>query len=256
MVSEYIPQAPVNDEAKKHNQQLPGMGGVFNVVNLQLYHYAGNNPVKYIDPDGHSVFAAAAIIVWSFNGMLLAYGTLSSIGPSRAEHLSRNNFQAGMAPSNKNIMDGLVSVGLFENWGNTGTHNLSGEDSVANRFKSFVGGKTGTNVDYRGSVGTVFEGCQFVYDSKGNLVIDTLNQGTYDTKSPNGVTGKIKHFTFDVVPWLKWGNGTANNQIMSSNLQLSIENVLNDFNKGNITKDQAKAEIESIVKNFKNSAND
>jgi hypothetical protein len=28
------------------------MGGVFNVVNLHLYHYAGNNPVKYVDPDG------------------------------------------------------------------------------------------------------------------------------------------------------------------------------------------------------------
>jgi hypothetical protein len=28
------------------------MGGVFNPVNLHLYHYAGNNPVKYVDPDG------------------------------------------------------------------------------------------------------------------------------------------------------------------------------------------------------------
>jgi len=53
-VGEYIPQAPVNDEARKHNQSLPGMGGVFNIVNLQLYHYAGNNPVKYTDPDGRS----------------------------------------------------------------------------------------------------------------------------------------------------------------------------------------------------------
>ena len=51
-LGEYIPQAPVNDEAKKHNENLPGMGGVFNVVNLHVYHYAGNNPVKYTDPDG------------------------------------------------------------------------------------------------------------------------------------------------------------------------------------------------------------
>ena len=51
-LSDYIPKAPIDDEAKNHNENLPGMGGVFNVVNLHLYHYAGNNPVKYTDPDG------------------------------------------------------------------------------------------------------------------------------------------------------------------------------------------------------------
>ena len=51
-LNDYIPKAPVDDKAKKHNENLPGMGGVFNVVNLHLYHYAGNNPVKYADPDG------------------------------------------------------------------------------------------------------------------------------------------------------------------------------------------------------------
>ena len=51
-VGEYIPVAPINDEARKRNGNLPGMGGVFNYVNLHVYHYAGNNPVKYTDPDG------------------------------------------------------------------------------------------------------------------------------------------------------------------------------------------------------------
>jgi hypothetical protein len=51
-MGDYFPVAPVNDDAKKHNQNLPGMGGVFNYVNLHVYHYAGNNPVKYVDPNG------------------------------------------------------------------------------------------------------------------------------------------------------------------------------------------------------------
>ena len=62
-VGEYIPQAPVNDEARKHNQQLPGQGGIFNIVNLQLYHYAGNNPVKYTDPDGESMTSGISKLI-------------------------------------------------------------------------------------------------------------------------------------------------------------------------------------------------
>ena len=51
-LGDYVPLAPINDEAKRHNSNLPGMGGVFNTVNMNLYHYAGNNPIKYTDPDG------------------------------------------------------------------------------------------------------------------------------------------------------------------------------------------------------------
>ena len=37
--------------------QLRGMGGVFNSVNLGLYTYAANNPLIYVDPDGKSLLS-------------------------------------------------------------------------------------------------------------------------------------------------------------------------------------------------------
>ena len=51
-MADYVPQAPVNDEARKRNGNLPGQGGVFNTINFHVYHYAGNNPVKLVDPNG------------------------------------------------------------------------------------------------------------------------------------------------------------------------------------------------------------
>ena len=71
-LAEYIPVAPIHDQAREHNGNLPGMGGVYNTVNLNVYHYAGigqrsdselqaNNPVKYTDPDGRRTYVVNGI---------------------------------------------------------------------------------------------------------------------------------------------------------------------------------------------------
>ena len=49
-LGEYIPAAGKGNSENAGN--LPGMGGIYNHINGDLYHYAGNNPVHYIDPDG------------------------------------------------------------------------------------------------------------------------------------------------------------------------------------------------------------
>jgi RHS repeat-associated protein len=56
-MGEYVPVAPINDEARKRSGNLPGMGGIFNTVNMHVYHYAGNNPVKYTDLDGNNIIS-------------------------------------------------------------------------------------------------------------------------------------------------------------------------------------------------------
>jgi RHS repeat-associated protein len=110
-MGEYIPVAPINDEAKKNNQNLPGQGGVFNLVNLHVYHYAGNNPVKYTDPDGKVINLVAAGIGAAIGAGISAGMTALNGGSARdiAAAAVGGAVAGGMAGL---TMGGSVVVGL------------------------------------------------------------------------------------------------------------------------------------------------
>jgi RHS repeat-associated protein len=107
-LGEYLPQAPVNDEAKKNNGNLPGQGGVFNLVNLHVYHYAGNNPVKYVDPDGSDVDEAYVIQAAQASGpvaaAVLVVGTALVIA-------TNPDVSQGITSGTKAIWDGIGELG-------------------------------------------------------------------------------------------------------------------------------------------------
>ncbi len=50
ILGDYLPNGNI-----EHDQNLRGMGGVFNAVNLGLYGYVGQSPVRFVDPDGREI---------------------------------------------------------------------------------------------------------------------------------------------------------------------------------------------------------
>ena len=101
------------------------MGGVYNIVNMHLYHYVGNNPIKYEDPDGKA------------NKPILNLHT-----PKSKDSAYSNDFKI---PENTFIVAAHGSVhGVYDHRGNE-SHRVKPEELAA-MIKSHPGYKKGMTV--------------------------------------------------------------------------------------------------------------
>jgi hypothetical protein len=64
-LEKYLPTGDTQNDAN-----LLGMGGVFNGLNLGLYTYSHQNPIKLLDPDGNAVFENAQKLTEAGNTVL------------------------------------------------------------------------------------------------------------------------------------------------------------------------------------------
>lgn len=135
-------------------------------------------------------------------------------------HIYRNKNQYHKAPKNLTEMKKFINAGYFIFEGFSPCHNLTEEN---NNYKGRKSTLVETiyllnhkllyrpnqysakhNISVRGTPGTSFEGCQFIYNyDTGKLVTDNINRGTWDY----GKYATHMHFILDIYPWMQFGNG-------------------------------------------------
>lgn len=137
-----------------------------------------------------------------------------------ALHVFRNKNQRGKAPKDLKTMMEFVKAGYFKYEGFTPCHNIKVTENTSEKRRATLQEmvyliksnllKTQNkfspmgNISFRGTPGSNFESCQFVYNyDSGLLVADNVNRGTWDF----GKYATPAHYFMDILPWVDVGNG-------------------------------------------------
>ena len=237
-VSDYLPSAPVNDEAKKRNGNLPGQGGVFNYVNLHVYHYAGNNPVKYQDPDGESP---------NDSTLGLSFDTIEDFGDFWGPMIG--NISAFF--SNRSAQDNMTAKGQYylqEFDKNTvaALNTTSGVSSKATMFFLAIGQPEAAAVT--SGINLAAEGILIAHDWVGAYknndeagMNKAINNGTFLVAGL--ILGNATKIGVDKALSITAGGKTVNYLLNGNSWETTKENIIKEFGNlsGNIVQEILKA---------------
>jgi hypothetical protein len=198
---DYIPSAPISDEVKERNQNLPGMGGVYNYVNLHVYHYGANNPIKYVDPDGEIIIPI--IIATAATATAVVAFVVTNM-PSKDEHYNRNQYNQMTDATGNNIssLEQAKSVG----YNRLGIE--KGEKNANNMAKYHRQGTGSPDPDKNQKFvlpnETGIGSSELIFNERGELVTDSINKGTYNFADAE--KNPIMHGIKDILPYIIYGN--------------------------------------------------
>jgi hypothetical protein len=181
------------------------MGGVFNTVNLHLYHYAGNNPLKYTDPDGNEI---------SIPNEKDRIPLLKMINSVSSDKYTVD--QNGNLARDGNKKNGIFGIGrsqefsnrLQEGIGSSSLINIGISDTI---FGGTESGTVATNYDVaEGGGGITSQVFGFIYvritgeDSPGSV---KMKDGSEKTYSPTEIL--VHELVGHAIPRVTQNNGNA-----------------------------------------------
>ena len=107
ILDKYLPTGNTEKDGK-----LPGIGGVFNTVNLNIYHYAGNNPIVYTDPNGKEIVTAVILIGMGAYALIEAGWNMYQIHKLKGEETTGQDYMvAGSFGVMTGTLEGAITFG-------------------------------------------------------------------------------------------------------------------------------------------------
>lgn len=207
-LEKYIPRTG------EDNSNLPA-GGVLNTVNLNVYHYGNNNPIKYNDPDGEIALIPLAIV----GGLI---GAATSVASTVVKGMLTDN-PVSKTELISSAVGGFVSGAVATTTGNA---------ALAGGASSFAENVTTQLIENGGKLSDVDWGDAIVTGGKGAATGFVAGKITENIKLDGFTGGKGSFKAVDSQIRTKLDNKTIKNITVKTAAKMGTYQNLGDFGAG------------------------